>query len=265
MDYFQAFWLALIQGVTEFLPISSSGHLALVPSVLGWSDQGLAFDVAVHVGTLVAVLIYFRTEVGLLIGDWLQSIINGRSTTYSKLAWSIAFASLLIGVAGYFLEEIVSTVLRNPVSIALTTIVFGVLLWIADARGARDRGLEMLSWKDVLVISIAQIFALIPGTSRSGVTITAGLLMGLTRQASAKLSFLMAIPVILMAGVWQARGLVNQPADIDWGILIFGALISAIVAFICINFFLRYLQRFSLVPFAIYRLILGVILLATFL
>ncbi len=265
MDFIQAFWLAFLQGVTEFLPVSSSGHLALAPAIFGWPDQGLAFDVAVHVGTLVAVLIYFRNDVCIILRDWLRSIFTGEVTTYSRLAWSIVFMSLLIAVAGYYLEELVSTVLRNPVSVAAATILFGLLLWIADRSGKRQRDLDALNWKDVLVVGVSQILALVPGTSRSGVTITAGLMMGLTRQASAKLSFLMAIPVIFMAGTWQARGLADQSASTDWQVLVFGTFVSAVVALVCIHLFLRYINRFSLVPFAIYRLILGVILLVTFL
>jgi undecaprenyl-diphosphatase len=264
VDYFQAFWLAVIQGITEFLPVSSSGHLALVPSIFGWSDQGLAFDVAVHVGTLLAVLIYFRQDISLILRDWIRSIFTGVSTIHSKLAWGIAFASILIGMVGVLLEPLVSTVARNPISIAYATLLFGVLLWLADKYGIKQRELDTLSWRDVLVIAAAQVFALIPGTSRSGVTISAGLMMGLSRQASARFSFLMAIPVIVMAGIWQVAGMISHSEEIQWPILLFGTVVAAVVAFVCIHYFLRYLQNFSLAPFAIYRLLLGIIMLIVF-
>jgi len=264
MDFFQAFWLAVIQGFTEFLPVSSSGHLALIPSVFGWTDQGLAFDVAVHVGTLLAVLIYFRQDLSLILRDWVVSVTGGDSTVYSKLAWAIVLASVPVGVVGLFFEPVVSGIFRSPVLIAFATIGFGVVLWLTDWLGKRQRDIREMSWKDVLVISLAQVLALIPGTSRSGVTISAGLAMGLTRQAAARFSFLLAIPVIFMAGTWQVLKMVSGPEVVNWPILVFGSMTSAVVAFLCIYFFLRYLERFSLMPFVIYRLVLGIILLVVF-
>ncbi len=265
MEWTQALWLSAIQGLTEFLPISSSGHLALAPALFNWPDQGLAFDVAVHVGTLIAVLIYFRKDIVLIIGDWIGSLTGGPVTIYSRLAWSIAFATVLVGIVGILLEHIVSTVLRNPLPIAGATITFGIILGATDKFGAKQRRIESITWKDVLVIGGAQVLALIPGTSRSGVTISAGLMMGLTREAAARFSFLMAVPVIALAGIWLGKGLVDQAQPVQWSILIFATMVSTIVALLCIHYFLRYLQRFSLLPFMIYRLILGVILLVVFL
>ena len=264
MDMVHAFWLAFIQGVTEFLPISSSGHLALVPSVFGWPDQGRAFDVAVHVGTLAAVLIYFRSDIRLILRDWIGSMTSGVSTVYSKLAWSIVFATLLVGIAGVIFEMFYSTMVRNPMSIAIATIVFGILLGAADILGSKQRSIDSITWCDVLVIGAAQVLALIPGTSRSGITISAGLMMGLSRDAAARFSFLMAIPVITLAGAWETMGLARTDDPVNWPVLGFGVLVSAVVALACIHYFLRYLQRFSLMPFVVYRLILGVILLAMF-
>ena len=261
----QAFWLSLIQGLTEFLPISSSGHLALAPSIFNWLDQGLAFDVAVHVGTLIAVVAYFHRDIVQISRDWVRSVSGGPVTVYSRLAWAIAFATLVVGIAGISLEPIVGTLLRNPLSIATATVVFGVVLGLTDKFGARQRALESITWKDVIVISMAQVLALIPGTSRSGVTISAGLAMGLTREAAARFSFLMAIPVITLAGIWQGKGLAEQAQPVQWSILLFAVLVSALVAVFCIHFFLRYLQRFSLIPFVVYRLILGVIIFVVFL
>ncbi|WP_424947712.1 undecaprenyl-diphosphate phosphatase [Candidatus Spongiihabitans sp.] len=265
MAWTQALWLSVIQGLTEFLPISSSGHLALAPALFNWPDQGLAFDVAAHVGSLIAVLIYFHKDIILIIGDWLRSLAGGPVTIYSKLAWSIALATALVGGAGILLEDMVSTALRNPLPIAGATIVFGIILGATDKFGAKRRRIESISWKDVLVIGGAQVLALIPGTSRSGITISAGLMMGLTREAAARFSFLLAIPVIALAGIWLGTGLAEQAQPVQWSILFFATAVSAMVALLCIHYFLRYLQHFSLLPFMIYRLILGVILLVVFL
>ena len=264
MEVLQAFWLAFIQGFTEFLPISSSGHLALVPHVMGWPDQGLGFDIAVHVGSLMAVVLYFRRDLCVILRDWYASIRGGPETAYSRLAWSIAVATVFVGLAGTLLVNVVSTLLRNPVSIAFATLVFGVIMGLADRYGKRQRTLEQIGWLDVVAIGLAQVLALIPGTSRSGITITAGLIMGLTREAAARFSFLLAIPVILMAGIWQARNMGEEAVNGSWPEYVLGTVVSFVVAWLCIHFFLRYVARFSLLPFVIYRVILGVILLAVF-
>jgi undecaprenyl-diphosphatase len=265
VEYIHALLLAALQGFTEFLPISSSGHLILLPSLLGWPDQGLAFDVAVHVGSLLAVLVYFRLDISLILRDWLRSLGGGPSTPYSRLAWSIAWATIMVAVAGYYVEDLVNRWLREPVPVALATIIFGLLLWWADRAGRKQRKIEQIGWLDVLVVGCAQVFALIPGTSRSGVTITAGLAMGLTREAAARFSFLMAIPVIALVGVWQSRKLIVAVDPVDWSVLLFATLVSALVAFACIHWFLGFVRRFSMVPFVIYRLFLGLILLWLFL
>ena len=264
-DYIHAFWLAVLQGLTEFLPISSSGHLILLPALFGWNDQGLAFDVAVHLGSLLAVLLYFREDVIQIAVAWLQSITGGPQTPHSRLAWSIAFATIMVGVAGLLLEGTILRALRAPIPVALATIGFGLLLWWADARGRQIRQLEDMRWRDVFMIGFAQTLALIPGTSRSGVTITMGLAMGLTRDAAARFSFLMAIPVILLAGGWQARKLVRLGEPVDWSLLLFGTLVSGVAAYACIHWFLEFLKRFSMLPFVLYRLVLGAILLWIFL
>ena len=260
-DYFQAFWLALLQGLTEFLPISSSGHLVLLPRLAGWPDQGLAFDVAVHVGALLAVLIYFRSDIRKILTDWAGTLAGQPATPHSRLAWAIFAATIMVGLAGVLFADFVDRVLRAPLPVALATLVFGILLGLADWLGPKQRNLEQIGWKDVLLIGFAQALALIPGTSRSGVTITAGLLMGLTREAAARFSFLMAIPVIGLAGAWQAGGLIDSGATVRWDVLIFATAVSALVAFGCIHWLLAFLQRHSLLPFVLYRVVLGVILL----
>jgi len=264
MDISQQILLAIVQGLTEFLPISSSAHLILVPKLLGWADQGLSFDVAVHVGTLSAVIVYFREELKLMAQDWVQSITKRKQTENSRLAWGVLIGTIPVGLFGLFFKDIIETSLRSPFVIALSTIIFGLLLWWADARGKRERNEYSLSLKDILIIGVAQAIALIPGTSRSGITITAGLMLGLSRTAAARFSFLLSIPVIVLAGLLSTLDLMTGSSHIDWQILISAAAISALTAYLSIHFFLKLLDKISMLPFVIYRLLLGVILLAVF-
>jgi len=265
MDFVQIIALALLQGLTEFLPISSSAHLILLPILANWQDQGLAFDVAVHVGTLTAVVYYFRHTLRALIRDWWHSLIQRQQVGESRLAWAVGLGTIPVGLAGLLLGDFVETALRSPMVIAVTTIVFGLLLGWADWHGKRQREEHDIGWKDVLFIGLAQAIALIPGTSRSGITMTAGLMLGLTREAAARFSFLLSIPVIVLAGGLKTRDLVQSPLSVDWTALISGAVFSAISAYICIFLFLKMLERVGMWPFVIYRLILGAILLWLFL
>lgn len=265
MDLLHIIVLALLQGLTEFLPISSSAHLILVPQLLGWPDQGLAFDVAVHVGTLAAVVFYFRAELRRMLGDWLASLAGRGLTAEARLAWAVGFGTIPVGLAGLLFKDFIETALRSPLVIAATTIGFGLLLGWSDRVGRRVRDEQAIGWRDVLVIGIAQALALIPGTSRSGATMTAGLLMGLTREAAARFSFLLSIPVIVLAGLLETRELVNSAAPVDWRALVIGAGVSALSAYLCIHFFLKLLARIGFMPFVIYRLLLGAVLLVVFL
>jgi undecaprenyl-diphosphatase UppP len=180
IGWLQIVVLALVQGVTEFLPISSSAHLILVPRLTHWPDQGLAFDLAVHLGTLIAVVYYFRRELGRMSVDFAASLRERRAVGESRLAFAVLWGTVPVGIAGLLINHTVETELRSPVVIAATTIAFGVLLWIGDVRRGRRTEHEM-SWRDVLVIGCAQAIALVPGTSRSGITITAAMLLGLSR------------------------------------------------------------------------------------
>lgn len=264
MPLFHIVMLALVQGLTEFLPISSSAHLVLVPLVSDWPDQGLAFDVAVHVGTLAAVLWYFRREVWTMARDWGRSCRQGRPTGESRLAWAVILGSIPVAVAGLLLGDLVDTVLRSPLVIAGATIGFGLLLGWADLAGRRQRDEHTLGWRDVLWIGLAQALALIPGTSRSGITMTAGLFLGLTRAAAARFSFLLSIPAILMAGGYKTLQLVQSPAPVDWSALGLGVVLAGLSAYACIHLFLRWLERIGMMPFVIYRLLLGLLLLYFF-
>lgn len=265
MELFHIMVLALLQGLTEFLPISSSAHLILLPQIVDWPDQGLAFDVAVHVGTLAAVVLYFRRELRVMLRDWALSLAGHGQTPDSRLAWAVGFGTIPVGIAGLLFSGVVETQLRSPLVIAATTLLFGALLWWADVQGRRVRDEHRITWRDVLVIGLAQAIALIPGTSRSGITMTAGLMLGLTREGAARFSFLLSIPVIALAGVLETRELVTAADAPDWRALAWGALLSAVSAYVCIHYFLRLLERMGMWPFAVYRLVLGAVLLALFL
>ncbi|MFK7860849.1 MAG: undecaprenyl-diphosphate phosphatase [Granulosicoccus sp.] len=265
MELSHIIWLALIQGLTEFLPVSSSAHLILVPSLLQWPDQGLAFDVAVHLGTLMAVVAYFRQDIVTLFFAWIASMKPGNMTSEARLAWGVILGTIPAGLVGLAFKDVIEVHLRSPLVIAATTIIFGLLLWYADKRSRLERSEYTLSWQDFLIIGGAQAMALIPGTSRSGITITAGLLLGLTREASARYSFLLSIPIIVLSGLGVTKDLVTSPLPVEWGTLFFGTAIAALSAFVCIHYFLAYINRMGMTPFVIYRLLLGALLLWVFL
>jgi len=260
MDLIQIIVLAMVQGLTEFLPISSSAHLIMVPHLFGWSDQGTAFDVAVHVGTLSAVLWYFRHELVPLYHDWQASLVQRQSVGDSMIVWGVLLGTIPVGLAGLVLNGFIHE-LRSPIIIATTTIIFGLILWYADAKGKKLKSEHLLSLKHVAIIGIAQAIALIPGTSRSGITITAALLLGYTRKGAARFSFLLSIPVIVLAGGLETLNLINSPDAIDWPTLFLGVLLSAISAYFCIVYFIRLLDQMGMQPFIIYRLVLGGVLL----
>ena len=265
MDPAHAILLALVQGLTEFLPISSSAHLILVPVLLGLPDQGLAFDVAVHVGTLAAVVAYLRRDLRALAGGWARSVLRGCPfASESRMAWTLIAATLPVAVAGLAAGEAVEQHLRAPIVIAAANLVFAVLLLAADRWGSGTRGEGSLSLTGAMLIGCAQAFALVPGASRSGVTITAGLALGLTPRAAARFSFLLAVPVITLAGGAKGFELLAAPGAVDWLSLGIGALVAGVSAYACIGVFLALLARVGLWPFVAYRIALGALLLAFF-
>lgn len=260
--------LALLQGLTEFLPISSSAHLILPSQILGWSDQGLAFDVAVHVGTLLAVILYFRKEVGAMTVAWLGTIHigpakneqNSDSLFNGKLAWWILFATIPAGLFGLLGKDFIEEHLRSALVIAATTLLFGFLLGFADVKAGNRRQhkpLENLGIKGAMLIGLAQAIALIPGTSRSGITMTIGLLLGLSRDNAARFSFLLSIPAIAMAGSYLTLKLVLSADTVDWYAMVLGSILAFISAYACIHYFLILLNKLGMMPFVIYRLVLG--------
>jgi undecaprenyl-diphosphatase len=264
LDWFQVVVLSIVQGITEFLPVSSSAHLILVPSILGWKDQGLAFDITVHLGTLLAVISYFRTEIIVMCRDFMRSLKGYGMSVHARLLWSIGFATIPVGLVGLFSRKFVESTLRSPLVIAFTTIGFGLILWLADKKGKQRRELQTLNWRDVVAIGFAQALSLIPGVSRSGITLTAGLFCNLTRESAARFSFLLSIPVIILAGGLESVKLFKSSTEVDWASLGLGLCLSAISGYFCIHYFLKLMNRIGLFPFILYRLCLGVFLLFYF-
>lgn len=263
MGIIEVIVLAILQGLTEFLPISSSAHLILPSQILGWQDQGLAFDVAVHAGSLLAVVLYFREEVGRMAVSWVQSF-KGKQDKDSKLSWLIILGTIPAGLAGFIFKDFIEENLRNTSVIAATTIVFGLLLWWADRQAKQLKDEYQVSVKNVVIIGLAQVLALIPGTSRSGITITAGLMVGLTRKAAARFSFLLSIPLIAAAGGYQTIKLSQEIIPVDWAAIGWGTLLSFISAYACIHYFLILVEKVGMLPFVVYRLVLGLVLILFF-
>jgi undecaprenyl-diphosphatase len=264
MDFFQIFVLAVVQGITEFLPVSSSAHLILVPVLTSWEDQGLAFDISIHVGTLMAVIIYFRRDLQVMSVEWGRSLLTRRMTPSARLAWGILAATIPVGLAGLALKGIVADHLRSPLILAAGLIGFGLILAWADWRTKGRKDEFSLTWAGMLFIGCAQALALFPGTSRSGITITAALLLGLSREGASRFSFLLSIPVIFLAGALQAVELLRLPGTTDWMALLTGALLSGVSAFLCIHYFLAFIRRIGMQPFVVYRIALGILLIVMF-
>lgn len=262
MNVIQALTLGVTQGLTEFLPISSSAHLVLVPWFLGWEDPGLAFDTALHAGTLVAVMAYFRQDLVQLALSWVKSLRGfDRTDPYQKLSWLVIFGCLPAIAAGLLLEGAIATVFRSPYWIAGMMIGVALLIALAEKVTQQVRSWKEMNLKDALVIGAAQACALIPGTSRSGSTIAAGLFMGLKREDAARFSFLLGFPVILGSAVFQGKKLLASPAGSEPLILLLGVAASAISGYFCIRFLIRYLQKHGMAPFIVYRLALGLLIL----
>jgi len=259
MDTLQIVVLAVIQGLTEFLPISSSGHLILVPFFTGWPDQGLEFDLAVHIGTLTAIVAYFRKTLFAMARDWGLSIGRRREVGESRLAWAVLFGTIPAGIVGQLFRHDIETTLRSPLVVAFTTTGYAVLLLIADRRRG-ERSETSIGWLDVVVIGCAQALALVPGTSRSGITMTAGLFRNLSREAAARFSFLLAVPVMTAAGLADLAGYADNTAPVDTHALVLGLVISALSGFACIHYFLKWLTRFGMLPYVLYRFALGTVL-----
>ena len=252
--------LGIVQGATEFLPISSSGHLILVPKLLGWPDQGLAFDAAVHLGTVLALLIYFGAELWRLA----LGVLEGQPAD-RRLALGVVLGSIPAGLVGLAFQHAIEERLRSVTVVAVSTILWAFVLWWADRRAARNRvgDLREIGVGRALFVGLAQPLSLIPGTSRSGITLSAGLFAGLDRPTAARFAFLLGLPVTLAAGLLQVRTLVGAPpAGEGPGVILLGVVTSFVAGLAAIRFLVTYLQQRTLLVFVIYRIVLGVLLLA---
>jgi undecaprenyl-diphosphatase len=249
--------LSVVQGLTEFLPVSSSGHLVLVPYFTGWPDQGLAMDVAVHVGTLAAVLIYFWRDVLALLGGFFR-LFAGQVTREGRLALYILAATIPALAIGFALEKLAGGTPRRIEVVAWAMIGFALVLWVADRAGMRVKKLEHMTLGQALVVGLAQPLAFIPGTSRSGITMVAARIMGYERDEAARFSFLLSIPAIVAAGLYEGLKLVETSDGAALGGAGLALVFSALTGLAAIAFLMRWLRRSSFAPFVIYRLILGI-------
>jgi undecaprenyl-diphosphatase len=261
MTLIQIIVLALIQGLTEFLPVSSSAHLILGSVVFGWPDQGLVFDVATHLGTLVAVLVYFRRDWLDMAGACLKPPVTPTDRQHRRMFAWIVLASVPALLIGGLAPDFVEKYLRDVTVLAWTTVGFGVLLGVADRISPKQRTIESLGLRDALLIGLAQACALVPGVSRSGITITAGRFLGLSPDAAARFSFLMAVPIIAAAGTFGVYRVALGQAGIDWLQFALALGLSFLAGWGCIAAFMALLRRVGLLPFVVYRLLLGAALL----
>ena len=264
LDLFRTTFLAILQGFTEFLPISSSAHIILPKELLGWPDQGLIFDVAVHVGSLIAVLLYFRRDIVILFKAWVGSCMGQQQNADSRLAWFVIIATIPAGLIGFLLSDVVALYSRSMLIIAFTSIFFAILLYAADRIGKQTLSLDKLSLKSSLTVGLFQVLALLPGTSRSGATMTAALFCGLDRKSAATFSFLLAIPIIAAGGLLEGYELLSSEQASQWGMLLYAITVSAVVSWLCIHYFLRLIDRVGFMPFIIYRIVMGLALFAVY-
>ena len=265
MNFLHAIFLGILQGATEFLPISSSGHLALVEFYLGIEEAGLAFDVALHLGTLLGVVVYFRNDfIMMLTALVLPRKLGEEAGRQRLLALYLCLGTVPAVVAGYLLKEAAETVFRSPVLIAGSLAVAGLLLLLADKMGKHIRNIKSIGMVDVAVIGLSQALALMPGVSRSGITMTAGLIRGLNRMSAARFSFLLSVPIIFGAGVYNLPAIIRQGSEPgQQGFYLAGFAAAAISGYLVIAFLLRFVQSHSFAIFAYYRFVLAGLVLLT--
>ncbi|MEV0222019.1 undecaprenyl-diphosphate phosphatase [Streptomyces sp. NPDC050704] len=273
MSWFESLILGLVQGLTEFLPISSSAHLRLTAAFAGWKDPGAAFTAITQIGTETAVLIYFRKDIVRIISAWFRSLTNKamRSDNDAQMGWLVIIGSVPIGVLGVTLKDQIEGPFRDLRITATTLIVMGIILGVADRLAARDetggkhraikerKSLQDLSVKDGLIYGVCQAMALIPGVSRSGATISGGLIMGYTREAAARYSFLLAIPAVLASGLFELKD-ASEGGHVTWGPTIFATIIAFVVGYVVIAWFMKFITTKSFMPFVYYRILLGIVI-----
>ncbi len=264
MDLFEAIVLGLVQGLTEFLPISSSGHLRIVPAFAGWEDPGAAFTAVIQVGTMAAVVLYFRADLARIARAWLAGLRDPvrRRELDSRMGWYIVLGTVPICVFGLAFSDQIETTARDLYLIGSMLIVLGLVLLAAEKVGRRDRDLERIGWRDALVVGFAQAAALIPGVSRSGATITAGLFLGLDRVAAARFSFLLSIPAVVLSGLYQVPDIFEGDGAYGVPETIAATIFAFVSGYAAIAFLLSFLQSHSTAVFVGYRIVLGVVVLA---
>jgi undecaprenyl-diphosphatase len=259
IDLLKAVVLGTIQGLTEFLPISSSAHLRIFPELFGWGDPGAAFTAVIQIGTELAVLIYFRKDIWRIGSAWVRSLFKAeyRGTIDARMGWYIIIGSLPIVVLGVLLKDVIERDFRNLWIIGCTLIVLGVVLGIADRVGRTDRAITKITLKDAVLMGAAQALALIPGVSRSGATISMGRFLGFEREAATRFAFLLAIPAVVGAGLFELKEIPDGHNDFGWGPTLTATVVSFVVGYAAIAWLLRYVSTRSYTPFVIYRILLG--------
>ena len=262
-SWFHAVVYGFVQGLTEFLPISSSAHLRAVAAFAGWEDPGAAFTAVTQLGTEAAVLLYFRKDIWNILRTWTLSLFRPelRGELDARMGWYVILGTLPIAVLGFLFQDTIETEFRSLWLIATTLVVFGVVLGVIDAAARNEKVLARLTMRDGLLLGLAQAMALVPGVSRSGGTISAGLLLGYRREAAARYSFLLAIPAVLGAGLFELKDIASGDAPIDWGPTLLATVVAFFVGLAVIVYFLRYISTHSFRPFVIYRVALGLLIL----
>src|SRR5690554_3436506 len=260
MDWLQIVVLAVVQGLTEFIPVSSSAHLILVPTLTDWTDQGLTFDVAVHLGSLLAVLFYFRHDLRRMTVSWIRSLCRGNwrqagDDPDARLAWWVIVSTVPVCVVGFTLHDVIEGYARSPLVIGVAMIGFGLVLSFADWRASAERSEYQLRLRDAVLIGLAQVLALIPGTSRSGITMTAALLLGMSREGAARFSFLMSIPVITLASSLEVFGLIRAAQEVEWLGLVARVALAGASAYISCYYFIAFIQATRIDAFVSYRVV----------
>ena len=259
IDLLKAVVLGVIQGLTEFLPISSSAHLRIFPELFGWGDPGAAFTAVIQIGTELAVLIYFRKDIWRIGSAWVRSLFRAeyRGTIDARMGWFIIIGSLPIVVLGVLLKDVIERDFRNLWITGTTLIVMGIVLGIADRVGRTDRTVGKLTLRDAVLMGAAQALALVPGVSRSGATISMGRFLGFDREAATRFAFLLAIPAVVGAGLFELKEIPHGHNDFGWGPTITATVVSFVVGYAAIAWLLRYVSTNSYTPFVIYRILLG--------
>ena len=263
MTLLEAVVLGLVQGITEFLPISSTAHLRIVPELFGWADPGAAYSAVIQLGTVAAVIIYFWRDLLRLGGAWVRGLLERKpmATLDSRLAWYVLIGTLPIGIAGLLFKKAIESTLRSLYVISASLILLAIVLWVVERRASHQRTLEQMTWRDGLIVGLWQALALIPGSSRSGTTLTGGLALGLRREDAARYSFLLSIPATSLAGVFELKHLLEATERPSTMALVVGTLVAFGSGMAAIAWLLRYLRTRSTFVFVGYRLALGALLL----